>query len=300
MEALKAEIERKKRALQEKAIVGPQKKFFKKEELLKKEEEEYWQREREKASSSYANDSSSNGVVDSVAAKSALTSVIKDDGEEERILNRREVIRRLRERQEPITLFGENELMAFRRLRQLEILEPELERGFRNDFQEAMEKMDQKAMDEILKSGSSSTDDKKSGAHDVKVHETDTTIDDIKSMAANLGRKRDEQGMKQDCEVVLLFLKFLLELWGKQLNDRPDEEKTTTAGKVRRCHDWFSRSTTGVSSLDRVSHLHTNHRIPQAPVQAAEDEQNSVGHLEAFGEHREAHAGPGVREGEWS
>ena len=55
---------------------------------------------------------------------------------EERILARKEVIKRLRERDQPITLFGENEIDAFRRLRKLEIIEPDSsDKGFRNDFQ---------------------------------------------------------------------------------------------------------------------------------------------------------------------
>lgn len=258
MEALRAEIERKKRSLQDKAIVGPQKKFFKKEELLKAEEAEYWARERTKASTSSASSNLVAPVVDSVAAKSALTKVIKDDGGEERILNRREVVRRLRERQEPITLFGENELMAFKRLRQLELLEPELERGFRNDFQEAMEKVDQSYLDEILKSGGT-TEDKKNNAFDVKVSETNTTIDEIKLMASKLGRKK-EDGHKQDCEVVLTFLKFLLEQWGKQLNERPDEDKTTTAGKVLFTSNvlpHWSYTSLNYDSIHRLHQLHT-------------------------------------------
>lgn len=42
------------------------------------------------------------------------------------ILPRAEVIRKLRERGEPILLFGELEQDAFKRLRRLEILEPEV------------------------------------------------------------------------------------------------------------------------------------------------------------------------------
>lgn len=41
-------------------------------------------------------------------------------------LSRKEVIKRLRERGEPIFLFGETELEAFKRLRKCEILEPEI------------------------------------------------------------------------------------------------------------------------------------------------------------------------------
>ena len=44
------------------------------------------------------------------------------------VLPRKEVIRRLRDRNEPITLFGETDVEAFRRLRKLEISEPEINR----------------------------------------------------------------------------------------------------------------------------------------------------------------------------
>lgn len=44
----------------------------------------------------------------------------------EHLLSRQEVIRRLRERGEPILLFGESEIEAFKRLRKCEILEPEV------------------------------------------------------------------------------------------------------------------------------------------------------------------------------
>ena len=41
MDILKAEIERKRKLLEAKLLVGPEKKFFKREDLIKKEEEEY-------------------------------------------------------------------------------------------------------------------------------------------------------------------------------------------------------------------------------------------------------------------
>lgn len=88
------------------------------------------------------------------------------------------VIRRLRERQEPILLFGETETEAFQRLRRLEILEPEVDRGFRNDFQEAMEKVDQAYLDEILKTQGSTEDGK--SVNDVKVEDEGTSIEEIK------------------------------------------------------------------------------------------------------------------------
>lgn len=48
------------------------------------------------------------------------------DSSSEHLLSRQEVIRRLRERGEPILLFGESEIEAFKRLRKCEILEPEV------------------------------------------------------------------------------------------------------------------------------------------------------------------------------
>lgn len=44
---------------------------------------------------------------------------------EKHTLSRKEVIRRLRDRGEPITLFGESELDSFKRLRRSELAEPE-------------------------------------------------------------------------------------------------------------------------------------------------------------------------------
>merc|ERR1711953_206365 len=44
MDFLKAEIERKKRQLTEKNVVGPNKKYFKRGELMEKEREEYFKK----------------------------------------------------------------------------------------------------------------------------------------------------------------------------------------------------------------------------------------------------------------
>ena len=48
MNSLKAEMERKKRQLAEKQLVGPDKKYFKRGDLMEKEREEYLQRNRPK------------------------------------------------------------------------------------------------------------------------------------------------------------------------------------------------------------------------------------------------------------
>ena len=49
MNFLKAEIERKRKQLQEKNVLGPEKKYFKRADLIEKEKEEYFKRHRPKA-----------------------------------------------------------------------------------------------------------------------------------------------------------------------------------------------------------------------------------------------------------
>lgn len=90
-----------------------------------------------------------------------------------------------------------------------------------------MEAVDQAYLEEIVKSGG---DKSHSGANDVKVEEMGTNIDEILQLAQHLGRRRDD--MSGDCQVILKFLKYLLELWGKKLNSRPEAEKTSTQGKI--------------------------------------------------------------------
>lgn len=148
MEALKAEIIRKRKLLEEKQLVTDKKKYFKRKDLLAKEEESILQKLRKNGDETYS-----------------LKQTLTNDGDacsneinvENNILPRNEVIRRLRERGEPILLFGESETEAFRRLRLCEISQPESNRGFRNDFQEAMDQVDQAYLNEILSSVASSS-----------------------------------------------------------------------------------------------------------------------------------------------
>ena len=52
------------------------------------------------------------------------------------------MLRRLRERGEPIKMFGESPLETYRRLRQLEMIEPHGTKSHQNDFKSAMDKID--------------------------------------------------------------------------------------------------------------------------------------------------------------
>lgn len=54
--------------------------------------------------------------------------------DDDTVLSRKEVIRRLRDRGEPVLLFGETELQAFKRLRKCEIQEPEINKVIEADY----------------------------------------------------------------------------------------------------------------------------------------------------------------------
>ena len=231
MDFLKAEIERKKRLLKDQALVGPDKKYFKREDLIKREQDEY--RAKLKIDPEELTETKSNEPSTSQPSSASSS----------RIMNRKEVIRRLRERNEPIRIFGETDEESFERLRQIELREPELSnRGQRNDFQAAMDQVDQDYLKELIKSGGTSSEnkDEKQRMHDVKIHEMGlvNSIDDIKKMAEKLGRSKkdmtseESKDIKDDTEVVFIYLKYLLELWGKQLNYRSEDDKISMAGKI--------------------------------------------------------------------
>ncbi|KAF0041220.1 hypothetical protein F2P81_007118 [Scophthalmus maximus] len=112
------------------------------------------------------------------------------------------VIRRLRERGEPVRLFAESDYDAFQRLRKIEILTPEVNKGLRNDLKAAMDKIDQQYLNEIVGGTEPGEVDTQ---HDLKVHEENTTIEE---------------------------LEFLLGVWAKDLNSREDHVKRSVQGKL--------------------------------------------------------------------
>uniref|UniRef100_A0A8C1FSW8 Pre-mRNA-splicing factor 18 n=1 Tax=Cyprinus carpio carpio TaxID=630221 RepID=A0A8C1FSW8_CYPCA len=188
MDILKAEIARKRKLIEEKELVDDSKKYFKRADLARKEEEDYYRRCGYKAPSS----TSSNPVLELELTEEKLPMT----------LSRQEVIRRLRERGEPIRLFGESDYDAFQRLRKIEILAPEVNKGLRNDLKAAMDKIDQQYLNEIVGGAEGTELDTQ---HDLKVHEENTTIEE---------------------------LEFLLGVWAKDLNSREDHVKRSVQGKL--------------------------------------------------------------------
>ncbi|VEL20035.1 unnamed protein product [Protopolystoma xenopodis] len=65
----------------------------------------------------------------------------REEKEKGNIMPRREVVKLLRERNQPIRIFGESDWDTFQRLKRVQLLEPET-KGFRNDLIEALDKVD--------------------------------------------------------------------------------------------------------------------------------------------------------------
>lgn len=152
---------------------------------------------------------------------------LKDSAEGIMNLPRSEVIRKLRERGEPIMLYGESEIDACCRLRQLEISAPEVNRGFRNDFQEAMEEVDQAYLQEILDEGAAGSHKDKNRNEDLELDES-VTYESIQEKAGSLGKGNK----KHDADVMLTLLKLILKMWSDQVNCGTIEVKMRTQNKI--------------------------------------------------------------------
>lgn len=216
MEAIKAEIERKKRQLEEKKLVDGERKYFRRSDLSAAHRASFDERRGLTAAktASHPDDDPEGGA--------AVRGV---DECAEGVLSRTEVMRRLRERLQPILLFGETEREAFTRLRRLEILEPEITRGLRNDFQEAMEKVDRAYLEEVLKSGHNDADSEKN-----KVEEPRITWSELCTITKHLGT--EETSSSQNADILLKLYKFLLAEWEDQISRQPDDERRTTRYKI--------------------------------------------------------------------
>ncbi|MBV94642.1 Pre-mRNA-splicing factor 18, partial [Eschrichtius robustus] len=143
MAVLKSEILQKMQLVEDRNLLVENKKYFKRSEFAKKEEEAYFERCGYKIQSK----------EEDQKPLTSLNSVLEFELAEEKLpmtLSRQEVIRRLRERGEPIRLFGETDYDALQRSRKIEILSPEVNKGLRNDLKAALDKIDQQYLNELV------------------------------------------------------------------------------------------------------------------------------------------------------
>nr|XP_039250402.1 pre-mRNA-splicing factor 18-like [Styela clava] len=209
---LKGEVDRKRKLVEDKNIIAGEKKFFKRGDLAEKEREEYEKRHNIQREDPEAEKQRRLSLTDT------LNNIGPDKDKLPMTLSRQEVIKRLRERNEPITLFGESDYEAFQRLRKLEIMAPEINKGQRNDFQDAMGQIEQEDLDELINKQNKDNDMKEST---LQIKDDGVTIDKLLEMK----QKLDEGDDDHDIEVILKTLQFLLKCWAEELNSVPAEKK---------------------------------------------------------------------------
>jgi len=216
MDFLLEEIQRKEKQLKQNEVTS-EKKYFKRGELAEKQREDYMKKQEERLQAKHKHEDDQDAEEEKQASKK------RKEGESSTTQNvsidRDEVIRRLRERGEPIRLFGESDDEAGQRLRRIEMLQPEINKGYRNDLKDAMDRIDEEYLKE---------QGEKPRPTDADLEDLGTTLDDIKVIATNMGK--GNQNLDQ--EVILKFLKFLLGLWAKEVNSGPEDKKRSIEGKL--------------------------------------------------------------------
>uniref|UniRef100_A0A915KL12 Pre-mRNA-splicing factor 18 n=1 Tax=Romanomermis culicivorax TaxID=13658 RepID=A0A915KL12_ROMCU len=190
------------------------KKFFRRGDLEAYQREQYWKIYNEKHAKKFSAPSTS--IIDQFRSVEENSNLPENGGSLQPQLSPEEVlsscvyvllvftcrsfqvIRKLRDRNAPIRLFGENDFDAFKRLRTLEVDLPDVETGFRNDLQAAMDQVDEDFLKEIIAGQDA---DKR---HDAVVEDETITFNE---------------------------LQFILQKWGRELNSRPMDEKRSSTGK---------------------------------------------------------------------
>uniref|UniRef100_A0A0N5AMF6 Pre-mRNA-splicing factor 18 n=1 Tax=Syphacia muris TaxID=451379 RepID=A0A0N5AMF6_9BILA len=216
MDFLKAEIERKRKHVKD---VEHGKKFFKRGDLLEKEHKDYLEKYAEKH---FLNSAKIN--VNTAEGPSTAQEDKKKVDDENDDLPRAEVIKRLRSRSQPITLFGENERQSRARLRRLEIEQPDMKEGWKNDLISAMKEVDHELVEEVVKGEMNDT-----GKHDVDMpDDEDLTWEKVETNACLLG---NGDNPNRDCDILSQFFSYILKRWGKALNSRDELTKRSPEGK---------------------------------------------------------------------
>ncbi|VDK83966.1 unnamed protein product [Dibothriocephalus latus] len=270
MDILVAEIARKRKALEDKELITTDRKYFRRKDLHKKEAEEYVEKCKYRTNIiDTANESELSGLIDSTPEENLLLKKFEKEREEKakgKIMPRKDVIRLLRERNQPICLFGESEYDTFQRLKRIQLLEPET-KGLRNDLIAALEKVDEDEDETVFSTNRSGegADGSHEGHSGLEVQikrdyispeeievlklklsafvalREGTATDDATAAAVKICHMavqhriapEDEQKAREEVsDHVLRYLKFLLSLWGTALNERSKEEKLTFQGKI--------------------------------------------------------------------
>eukprot|EP00055_Hartaetosiga_balthica_P010625 m.45915 g.45915 ORF g.45915 m.45915 type:complete len:365 (+) comp7243_c0_seq1:201-1295(+) len=202
---LKEEILKKRQQLQDMNVLKDGKTSFKRGDLANVMEKKY-REETLKESSKRRQSAGSDGFGD------------LDEEEEYNLpdMSMEDVHKRLRSFGQPILLFGENEIDVRRRLRDFEISDMDvIQDRQRNDLQDALLNVDAANADDVLR------------GENRKLREGPKyTWEELQEMGHTIGIDSTKDG-----KVVRRFFKFLLELWGVDLENRERFVKESVQGR---------------------------------------------------------------------
>lgn len=157
LKTLKEEVARKRKAISEFEVEVNGKKFVRGADVVSKHEEQYRNKQKMKQATRADSAEEGSSAVDSLDEHNAqLEKSVTDE------IPMSEVRKRLRDRGQPIIMFGENESQIRTRLLKLEIEQPDMKEGWKNEMQTAMRDVDDELVKEVIE-GSSNDPNK----HDV-------------------------------------------------------------------------------------------------------------------------------------
>ncbi|CAJ0574547.1 unnamed protein product, partial [Mesorhabditis spiculigera] len=216
LESLKNEMAKKRKAVEDIQIQDGSTKYIRRGDLVAKQQQEYEEHQKKKYGEQ--------------KPETSHTSPVKKAGKEkahvEPLTDKRaitEIFSRLRQRNQPIRLFGEEEAAIRARLFQLELEQPELGEGRLNDLEAARRAVDNDLVKEVIEGAG-----REKKKNDVLLPDYLDKWPKIMEGAEMLGKDDD---MARDCRVISMFFKYILSHWGTMLNNRPDDVKKSNAGK---------------------------------------------------------------------
>jgi len=109
----------------------------------------------------------------------------------------------------------------------------------RNDFQAALEEVDEESVEEILKKkkggekdGEAGPSGEGDGSNTPKSDDGDDDEEDSWEKIKELAEKQLDKGNRHwDMSIIMRLLKFLLKMWDDELKTRSQGEKSSTKGK---------------------------------------------------------------------
>ncbi|KAG2071774.1 Prp18-domain-containing protein [Suillus decipiens] len=227
MDALKAEIALKRKAVQNDTEKRPSK-YVRRGELerLKEEEERQAREEKEKEKERAAKQAAERDAADTSSRSTSNTPLPESQDPDSTILEsafnipNNEAIRRLRAKGQPIRLFGESDRDRRLRLRALELIE---ERGHEkagtNDFRKALE--DVESVERELRA----KNDKGKKKDDGEVNSSAGSV-----AMVDLGLLKTDPDKLYP--VIYYALKRTLKEWEEAMDERPENIKRTHQGKL--------------------------------------------------------------------